>query len=69
MTQMTLMTLNLRYGYKPKRDIPKIASQASSASLSLRKTWPGVWGTPQKRACGYPHAMLAKHIYSQDDVK
>ena len=30
------------------RDIPKTASQASSASLSSRKNSEGVWGTPQK---------------------
>ncbi len=29
------------------------------------RTVPGVWGTPQKCACGWPHAMLAKHILSQ----
>ena len=47
------------------RDIPKTASQASSASLSSRKNNAGVWGTPQKCVCGYPNAMLAKHILSQ----
>ena len=45
------------------RDIPKTASQASSASLSSRKNSAGVWGTPQKCVCGYPNAMLAKHVY------
>ena len=48
------------------RDILKtasLASQASSASLSSRKNSAGVWGTPQKCACGWPHAMLAKHGY------
>ena len=45
------------------RDILKTASQASSASLSSRKNSAGVWGTPQKCACGWPHAMLAKHGY------
>ena len=25
----------------------------------------GVWGTPQKCACGWPHAMLAKHVPAQ----
>ena len=44
------------------RDILKTASQASSASLSSRKNSAGVWGTPQKCACGWPHAMLAKHV-------
>ena len=29
------------------------------------RTVPGVWGTPQKCVCGYPNAMLAKHILSQ----
>ena len=48
------------------RDILKTASQASSASLSSRKDAAGVWGTPQKCACGWPHAMLAKHVYPQN---
>ena len=34
------------------RDILKTASLASSASLSSRKNSAGVWGTPQKCACG-----------------
>ena len=44
------------------RDIPKTAS---SASLSSRKSSEGVWGTPQKCVCGYPNAMLAKHVPAQ----
>ena len=48
------------------RDILKTASQESSASLSSRKNSAGVWGTPQKCACGWPHAMLAKHVYPQN---
>ena len=48
------------------RDILKTASLASSASLSSRKNSAGVWGTPQKCACGWPHAMLAKHVYPQN---
>ena len=47
------------------RDIPKTASLASSASLWSHKSSEGVWGTPQKCVCGYPNAMLAKHILSQ----
>ena len=50
------------------RDILKtasLASQASSASLSSRKNSAGVWGTPQKCVCGYPNAMLAKHVPAQ----
>ena len=43
--------------------IPNSASLASSASLSSHKSSEGVWGTPQKCACGWPHAMLAKHVY------
>ena len=31
------------------------------------RTVPGVWGTPQKCVCGYPNAMLAKHIYPQNE--
>lgn len=42
------------------RDILKTVS---STSLSSRKNSAGVWGTPQKCACGWPHAMLAKHVY------
>ena len=51
------------------RDILKTASQASSASLSSHKSSAGVWGTPQKCVCGYPNAMLAKHVYPQNDDK
>ena len=50
------------------RDILKtasLASQASSASLSSHKSSAGVWGTPQKCVCGYPNAMLAKHVPAQ----
>ena len=49
------------------RDIPKTASQASSASLSSHKSSEGVWGTPQKCVCGYPNAMLAKHVPVQSE--
>ena len=51
------------------RDILKTASLASSASLSSHKSSEGVWGTPQKCVCGYPNAMLAKHVYLQNDDK
>ena len=51
------------------RDILKTASQASSASLSSHKSSEGVWGTPQKCVCGYPNAMLAKHVSTQNDDK
>ena len=51
------------------RDILKTASLASSASLSSHKSSEGGWGTPQKYACGWPHAMLAKHVYPQNDDK
>ena len=47
------------------RDILKTASLASSASLSSHKNSEGVWGTPQKCVCGYPNAMLAKHVPAQ----
>ena len=50
------------------RDILKTASRASSASLSSRKDAAGVWGTPQKCVCGYPNAMLAKHVPAQSGV-
>ena len=51
------------------RDILKTASLASSASLWSHKSSEGVWGTPQKCVCGYPNAMLAKHVYPQNDDK
>ena len=44
------------------RGVLKTASRASSASLSSHKNSAGVWGTPQKCVCGYPNAMLAKHV-------
>ena len=47
------------------RDILKTASRASLASLSSRKNSAGVWGTPRKCVCGYPNAMLAKHVPAQ----
>ena len=47
------------------RDILKTASLASSASLWSHKSSEGVWGTPQKCVCGYPNAMLAKHVLAQ----
>ena len=47
------------------RDVLKTASRASSASLSSRKSSAGVWGSPQKCVCGYPNAMLAKHVPAQ----
>ena len=49
------------------RDIPKTASLASSASLSSHKSSEGVWSTPQKCVCGYPNAMLAKHVPVQSE--
>ena len=36
----------------------------SAACLFIDAERPqGVWGTPQKCVCGYPNAMLAKHVY------
>ena len=38
----------------------------SAACLFIDAERPqGVWGTPQKCACGWPHAMLAKHVPAQ----
>ena len=51
--------------YDPVLYILKTASQASSASLSSHKSSEEVWGTPQKCVCGYPNAMLAKHVPAQ----
>ena len=47
------------------RDIPKTTQWAAAFSLSSRKNSAGVWGTPRKCVCGYPNAMLAKHVPAQ----
>ena len=53
MTQMTLMTLNPGYG---------IGISSKQRHYRHARILPGVWGTPQKCVCGYPNAMLAKHV-------
>ena len=58
--QMTLMTLNLGYGIGIS---PKQRHKRHQRHYRHARTVPGVWGTPQKCVCGYPNAMLAKHIY------
>ena len=62
MTQMTLMTLNLGYGkgISSKQRHERHQRHHRHAGLSS-----GVWGTPQKCVCGYPNAMLAKHVHTQ----
>ena len=60
MTQMTLMTLNPGYGIGIS---PKQRHKRHQRHYRHARTVPGVWGTPQKCACGWPHAMLAKHGY------
>ena len=60
MTQMTLMTLNLGYGIGIS---PKRRHERHQRHYRHARTVPGVWGTPQKCVCGYPNAMLAKHVY------
>ena len=62
MTPMTLMTLNLGYGagisLKQRHKRHQRHYRHTGAAS-------GVWGSPQKHACGYPHAMLAKHVPPQ----
>ena len=62
MTQMRLMTLNLGYGIGISS---KQRHKRHQRHYRHTRTVPGVWGTPQKCVCGYPNAMLAKHILSQ----
>ena len=57
---MTLMTLNLGYGIGIS---PKQRHKRHLRHYRHARTVPGVWGTPQKCVCGYPNAMLAKHVY------
>ena len=59
---MTLMTLNLGYGIGISS---KQRHKRHQRHYRHARTVPGVWGTPQKCVCGYPNAMLAKHILSQ----
>ena len=63
MTQMTLMTLNPGYGIGIS---PKQRHKRHLRHYRHARTVPGVWGTPQKCVCGYPNAMLAKHVYHQN---
>ena len=61
MTQMTLMTLNLGYG------IGISSKQRHLRHYRHTRAARGVWGTPQKCVCGYPNAMLAKHVPVQSE--
>ena len=58
------MTLNLGYGIGIS---PKQRHKRHQRHYRHARTLPGVWGTPQKCACGWPHAMLAKHVPAQND--
>ena len=62
MTLMTLMTLNPGYGIGISS---KQRHERHQRHYRHAGTVPGVWGTPQKCACGWPHAMLAKHVPAQ----
>lgn len=62
MTQMTLMALNPGYGIGIS---PKQRHKRHLRHYRHTRMLPGVWGTPQKCACGWPHAMLAKHVPAQ----
>ena len=62
MTQMTLMTLNPGYGIGISS---KQRHKRHQRHYRHARTVPGVWGTPQKCVCGYPNAMLAKHVPAQ----
>ena len=59
MTPMTLMTLNLGYGIGISS---KQRHKRHQRHYRHANRLPGVWGTPQKCVCGYPNAMLAKHV-------
>ena len=60
MTQMTLMTLNPGYGIGIS---PKQRHKRHQRHYRHARTVPGSGGHPQKCVCGYPNAMLAKHVY------
>ena len=62
MTQMTLMTLNPGYGIGISS---KQRHERHQRHYRHARMLPGIWGTPQKCACGWPHAMLAKHVPAQ----
>ena len=66
MTQMTLMTLNPGYGIGISS---KQRHKRHRRHYRHTRAARGSGGTPQKCACGWPHAMLAKHVYTQNDDK
>ena len=57
MTMLTVMTMFLIYPFTLSHE------HRHHRHYRHARTVPGVWGTPQKCACGWPHAMLAKHVY------
>lgn len=60
MTQMTLMTLNLGYGIGISS---KQRHKRHQRHYRHARTARGSGVHPRKCVCGYPNAMLAKHIY------
>ena len=63
MTQMTLMTLNLGYGIGISS---KQRHKRHQRHYRHTRAARGSGGHPQKCVCGYPNAMLAKHVYPQN---
>ena len=63
---MTLMTLNPGYGIGIS---PKQRHKRHQRHYRHARTVPGSGGHPQKCVCGYPNAMLAKHVCHQNDDK
>ena len=61
MTQMTLMTLNPGYGI----GYPQNSVISVTCVTIVTQEQRGGLGIPQKCVCGYPNAMLAKHVYSK----
>ena len=59
MTQMTLMTLNPGYG------IGYPQNSVIGVTIVTQELCRGSGGHPQKCVCGYPNAMLAKHVSAQ----
>ena len=56
------MTLNLGYGIGIS---PKQRHKRHQRHYRHTRAARGSGGTPQKCACGWPHAMLAKHVYTK----
>ena len=63
---MTLMTLNPGYGIVISS---KQRHKRHQRHYRHTRAARGSGGTPQKCVCGYPNAMLAKHVSTQNDDK